>query len=100
MSQKRTVDNAKYHKLNQPLDKETVNANIEKFGEELSEIREKYNIPDLFIVVRGSVQYEDKVSEYLTATSMGDSLKAIALAAFGYGQAKADHRELINKLAD
>lgn len=98
MTTKRRANPERYARLSVPVDRDTANENLEKFHKELGELREKYAIPDLFIVARANVKYEDKVGEYITSFHYGDPLKAEALAAFGFGEAKQEHREIINRL--
>lgn len=90
-------NNALYHEMNQPFEnKDIANEAIMKFNEEIGDLRKKYKIADLFIVTRGSVKYEDKVGEFMNTMFYGDSLKQESLAAFGYGQAQSNYREIIN----
>jgi len=90
-------NNALYNEMNQPFeDRDIANESLMKFYEEVGELRKKYKVADLFIVTRGSVKYGDKIGEFMNTMFYGDSLKQESLAAFGFGQAQADYREIIN----
>jgi hypothetical protein len=89
-------DPENYAAMSVPLESEKA---IHDFYEELSELRKKHGIRDLLCVVYGSIKYDDgEIGEYMTHSSFGNSVNAIVMAAFVYGQEKKANEELMGKL--
>lgn len=94
-------DPATYRAMSAPFPTpEACNAAITAFSEELRALRLKHRIRDVYVVIAGAVVYEgdDGEGEWMTTLAMGNAAMQPALAAYGLGEAQADHRERINKL--
>lgn len=91
-----------YRKMSEPFETpEKANEALENFYNELSELRKKHNISDILVVIEDSSKYSDgKIGTFMQCLQFGNSLKCETLAAYAYGQATANHRELLNKLLD
>jgi hypothetical protein len=91
---------AKYRELSVPKETpEKANEDINAFFKELGELREKYALPECLCVLGVNVDYgEGKEGTAITWMSYGDNMKAEGLAAYAYGQAQAEHREIMNRL--
>jgi flagellar basal body L-ring protein FlgH len=93
-------DPENYRKMREPFENlEKANEAIENFYDELFEIRKKYNISDILIVIKDSCKYADgKIGTFMQCLQYGNSLNGKQLAAYAYGQMQANDREMINKL--
>ncbi len=97
---KQTIDLENYMQLSIPFEStDKANEALTNFYNELGELRKKHKIPDVLIVTKGTVRYEDgEVGDYIQHSSFGNSLNALPMAAYAYGQIQADHESLISKL--
>lgn len=91
-------DPEKYRRLSAPRSPDETNAAINAFFEELGALREKHGLPDVIAIVGVSIQYDSGVGDAVTSCQYGDSTKAEGLIAWAFGQAQAEHREIINRL--
>jgi len=92
-------DEVNYRQITEPLPVDTVNANIKAFFDELYELRNKYRIADVMIVVRPSVKYDDgDIGAPMALASFGDSVLTEGMAAFAFGKASSDRQENIQRL--
>lgn len=89
-----------YYKLNRPFNTpEKANEAIGAFYEAVSELRNKHEIPDVLIVIKGSAIYEDgKAGEFLNLLQFGNQLNGVPMAAYAYGKLQAENIEIVNKL--
>ncbi len=95
-----TRNEARYRRLSEPKESpEKANDDINAFLKELSDLREKYGLPDVLCVISVNVNYEGKgEGRAMTWGNFGDSQRVEALAAYAYGQASAQQREFMNLL--
>ena len=93
---------ANYAAMSTPYESpEAANEAIQRFYDELTDLRNKHKVPDLLIVMRGSVVYPDgKSGIFLHHIHLGNELNSEAMAAYAYGQTQAERREIMNKLLD
>lgn len=88
-----------YLQLSAPFENtEDANNAMQSFYEELGELRKKHKIRDLLVVTYGSVKTADGESEFLNSMSYGNTLNALPMAAYAYGQEKQSHGDVINSL--
>lgn len=100
MAKKFKSDPENYYKMSEPLENvEKANEAMEAFFEELSELRKKYKLRDVYVVVNGSVKYENgDAGEFMVTSNFGSVLNALAMTAYAYGVEKSEHEERISKL--
>jgi hypothetical protein len=81
-----------YRELAVPFgDVEDANVALEDFYEELREIRAKYKIADVYVVVAVRAILEDGTEgEFMSNSMNGNSLKALPMVAWAFGKEKAD----------
>lgn len=85
-------DPANYAKMLEPYaSNEEASAAYAAFFEELYELRNKYRIPDLFYVAEMMVSFEKGTGSAMLSGHIGNPSRKPMLAAFGYGEAKAEH---------
>jgi hypothetical protein len=91
-----------YRKLQEPF--ATVaeaNAAIEKFLEELYELRVKHRLKDVLIAVESSVIYEDGAEGSPIAYAFyGDQTNAEKVAAYVFGRISGDRQEAISRAVE
>lgn len=92
-------DPENYLKMSKPFENsETATEALSKFYEEVSELRKKYVIRDMLIVIAGSVKQQDgEIGDFMATQTFGDQLHHHTLAAYAYGQTKAEHDQRIQK---
>jgi len=97
--QTKTKDPENYLKMSEPFETPNIaNKALQDFHEEVNVLRKKYKIPDLLIVIKGEVKYPDgQIGGFMNHSSYGMELNVEPMAAYAYGKASAEHRELINK---
>jgi hypothetical protein len=100
MQKKVTNDPANYSQMSVPFESEDeANKAMNDFYEEVGELRKKYKIQDLLVVMYGSLKSSDgEVGNFMNSISFGSSLNQEGLAAYAYGAAKADREDRIMKL--
>lgn len=100
MENKITPDEKNYFEMSKPHENaDLANKALRDFHNEIGEIRKKYKIRDVLIVTYDSVQYADnKIGEFMQHTAFGNSINQVNMAAYVYGQTKAEERERVNKL--
>ncbi len=93
-------DPENYHKMSVPFEnKDQANESLRNFYADIEIARAKHKIPDILIVTKGSTKYEDgEIGQWMQHSNYGNSLNIESMAAYAYGCAQADARELINKL--
>lgn len=95
----KTSNPKNYRKMSEPFpDADTANQVLSDFFTELSELREKYRVADVLCIVAVNVQYDETEGRALTYFHAGDELNTESLAAYGYGRAQAERREVVNQL--
>jgi hypothetical protein len=101
MEKKIKKDPENYAKMSIPFENEDeANKALSGFHEELSELRKKYKIPDVLIVIKGSMKLEDgECGDFVNHSHFGSSLNMLSMAAYAFGQLKREQEELISKLA-
>ena len=95
------VPNAqRYQEASEPhKSKEAADEAIKAFFKELGELRLKYHIKDLLTIYGVSILDTDcSESVAMGCNGFGNQTLWLAMAAFGYGQEKAAHQQLIAKL--
>ena len=97
-TQKSDAEN--YRKLSVPKPSiEQANKDIAAFFEDLAELRKKHSIMDVLCVAQINVIYEDgEEGNPITYSHFGDQTKALAMAAYAMGTAKADMDAICAKL--
>ncbi len=95
-----TNDPDNYNKLSIPFESvDLANEALSNFHKELSDLRKKHKIPDVLVVTKGSVRHADgEIGDFMQHSSYGSSLNQLPMAAYAYGQTKADHDVIISKL--
>jgi len=90
-----------YRELSEPYSSlEEANEKLGAFLEEVGEVRKKYKIPNLQIIVMGSaLNSEGAESDFIAPCSYGDSLRAEMMLAYALGIAQSD-REKFEKWAN
>jgi hypothetical protein len=96
----KTVDPENYSKLSVPFESsDTASEALENFYKEVGELRKKHKIPDLLMIVKASVKYEDgEIGDIIHHSFYGNVLNQLPMAAYVYGQTQADHEEVISRL--
>ncbi len=93
-------DEARYRKLSTPQTRDDANKNINGFFAELGKIREQFGIPEVAVIVGVNVDYGNgKEGMAMAHAAFGDNMRTEGLMAYGLGEARAEHREFINRLA-
>ena len=89
-----------YRRLNVPFtDATAANTAIEKFRKEVSALREKYAIPDVYTILAVTYISDDgEEARAITLQSLGDAMYSESMVAFALGQEQANRRQYINKL--
>lgn len=89
-------DHEKYHRLSQPFESAAkAEAALDAFFEDLYEIREKHNLPDLMVVVRIPLPEGDS----FTTVNVGNELYGEMMAAFAMGRETSKRQERSRRLA-
>lgn len=92
-------DSKNYHAMAIPFEsEEEANKAVASFFEELGELRKKYKIRDLLVIIYGSTKNGDSEGEFMNSMGFGNSLNQLPMAAFAYGKEKQEHSEIISKL--
>lgn len=93
------IDLENYYKMSEPFESpDEINKAIAEFNIELGELRKKYKIADMLVVLMDSVKYATKTGQIMITLTYGNSLNVPIMAAYAHGQAQVDSREMINKL--
>ena len=89
-----------YRRLNVPFSNAmAANAAIGKFRDGVSALREKYAIPDVYVILAVTYMSDDgKEARAITSHGLGDAMYSEAMVAFALGQEQATRRQHINKL--
>jgi len=92
-------DNVLYRKLDQPITREAAQAHMDRFFEGLRTLREECHIPNL-LVVSGVTLLDDNGAEFdtLSVHHLGETSKAVGMAAYCYGKMQADQQAYIGRL--
>jgi hypothetical protein len=100
MEDKITHDPENYHKMSVPHESpDLANEALRGFYDDVEAARKKHKIADILIITKDSVKYPDgKIGQFMQHSQYGNSLNAVPMAAFAYGQTQAEHREVINKM--
>lgn len=100
MENKSKNDPDNYFKLSTPHEgPQAADEAMEKFYNEIGELRKKYKIRDVSIIVYDSIKYEDgKTGEFMNVFGYGNSLNQLPMVAFAFGQEQKSHMERINKI--
>lgn len=94
-----TRDGKLYRELSEPFESpDEANAAIEAFIKDLAEIRKKHGLRDVLCVISSACTYPDgEEADFIMSYQLGDEAKGVLLAAWIYGEAQAEHREMVNK---
>lgn len=99
MEKKVINDPENYYNLSKSFENpDEANKAIADFYDEVSAIRKKFKIPDVLIVIKGSVKYENGTGDFFNLLSFGSQLNQVPMAAFAYGKSQSENREMVNKL--
>jgi hypothetical protein len=101
MSDRKVVnDPVLFRKLDNPFDsEESANRAIESFYEGVRELRQKFKLPNVAIVIECGVMRESmREGRAFSWAQMGDTQKSEDLLAYGFGQAVAERKEMVAKL--
>ena len=94
-----TSDPENYFNLSKPFEnKDLCNEALKSFYDDIEASRKKHSIRDVVIITSGAVKYGEKTSEFLQHSAFGNSLNHCAMAAYAYGQLKAEDIERLNDL--
>ncbi len=94
-------DPKNYYQLSIPFEsQQEADKATDGFYKELGELRKKYNLREIMVVIMDSTKTQDgDVSEFMTIQNYGDSLHRLPMAAYAYGVMNEEHKNRINKLA-
>lgn len=86
-----------FRELSQPIENaDAADAALKAFYEELSALREKHRIRDVYVILAGSYFSSDgEEHEFLTSGCYGDSMKSYGMVAWAFGREQAEYDELI-----
>lgn len=75
------------------------NEDLEKFYEEVSELRKKYKLREVFVIVETPVIFnsEEEFSDSISNCYFGNALNKERICTYAYGQAKQEQEEMIGK---
>ncbi len=90
----------RYRRLSEPFESaEAIDAALAGFHKELEALREKYKIPDVYVIISANGLTEDGVEGAFTTTlQFGSEERAESLTAYAYGLASARRQERIAKM--
>ena len=92
-------DPENYRQLSQPFESlDAADKAVQSFFSEVSELRKKHKITNLYLIVGSSVTTDTGEPEFLTTRHFGDSLKRESMVAYAFGQEQSERQELIGKL--
>lgn len=88
-----------YRKLCEPYESPAAAGEaLEKFWDEVYELRAKYKIPDMLIVMSFAVQEDNgEETDRMGMLYAGDNLKKEAIAAFAHGRATSEREQIIGR---
>jgi hypothetical protein len=96
---KQISDPDNYAKMSVPFENaDAANEALSKFFDEIDVIRKKYKIPDVLIVTKGEIVFEEGIGSFMQHSNFGNSLNVLAMAAYVYGRSEQEHKERISKL--
>lgn len=96
---KQINDPGNYAKMSVPFENaDAANEALAKFFEEIDGIRKKYKIPDVLIVTKGDIVCEEGTGSFMQYSNFGNSVNILPMAAYVYGRAEQEHKEIIYKL--
>ena len=94
------IDPKTYRACQEPKNESQCNADWAAFAEAVYNARVQFKIPNVLVIAKLNVLYEDGEDGTCHARLMcGSAHEAEALAAWGYGYEEAERRKLIAKLA-
>lgn len=67
---------------------EELNQALEGFSNELYELRNKWNLSDVLVVIRDTIESQTEESAFYLVSHIGDSSKSRKMAAYAYGKLK------------
>lgn len=92
-------DPANYRALSLPFASPAeANDALEAFLEDVSLARQKHRIRDVLTIASLSVSYQTGEGDAITLRHVGDTLRAVSMAAYAYGVELAQSRETLNRL--
>lgn len=91
----------RYREMSEPYPNyEEASKAIDAFYDELTALRAKHRIADVYFVMSTSYALSDgDQTNAMVIGHLGDSLKKLQMAAYGYGTAQEEHRATIEQLA-
>ena len=94
-----TDDRANYRKMSEPHESsEAANKALNDFQKELSELRKKYKIANILMIVNDSYLDGEGDASFMSVFEFGSQLEMEAMAAYGLGQAQARRAEMITRV--
>lgn len=84
-----------YRECCAPKPPEQAQADWEAFCQEVYGLRVKHRIPDLYLLARMVLQYEEGEGQAVTRAHFGDELQAEQMAAWGLGYEQSQRQERI-----
>lgn len=80
-----------YHELLTPFaSKDDSEDAIKKFFKEVTELREKYKLPDVTVIAQYTVMHTDSVCEFYGITHMGNPANQLTMLAQALGRARGE----------
>ncbi len=93
------IDPERYRKISEPFESvDAGNEAIQGFFKELGELRIKYKIPDLYIVLKATaLTSDDEEGSFTTSMHYGNTLESEGMLAWALGRVQAERVERIAK---
>lgn len=92
------VNPKNYRQLSEPFESpEEAEKVVGEFWEEFYALRNKYEIPDILLVLQFSIEYPEGEGIVLAKLYAGDERNGEGMAAFAYGQCSGERQERIAK---
>jgi hypothetical protein len=91
---------ARYRDLSKPFESAgAFSAAVDAFYQELGELRVKYKIPDVYLIIEArALNAEGEEGQYFTALHYGDSSKMENMTAWAFGQEQATRQALTARI--
>jgi len=92
-------DPENYRKLSEPHENvDCLNWAVNSFMDEVYELRNKYCLTDVHIIMKNSVIVDGKEQHAMSSGHFGDSMKAEQMTAWGFGKAREDKDAILATL--
>ena len=90
---------ANYRECSAPKPPEQAQADWEAFCQAVYDLRVKHRIPDLYLLARFVLQYQEGEGQAMTRAHFGDELQAEPMIAWAFGYEQAQRQQRIAELA-